>query len=348
VPDVYAADERLDSARGLCEALSGQTFSSPVREIDPDDFGLLCTLVGALSDLHMNAAVMRKSRFGERLLPGPLLAAVATGLNECCPEWQQVMAEFGVVSRATRSIKSRFVSAATPSSQISCQTRVTAVEEIRGGASGILVSLQDTLSSDGGSRILATSERKVAMGLVAALSTVTEPSAAAEADVHEIAAESPSLVAGSPLRKTPVGKRFQTYGRTLSAHEVRLLSDLTAYWTPAGPRVVHEAALAPPIVSAVGSTLAVYGSDLHRALVADCGVTIVAALTLGATFHRDVVVGDTLAAETWVDSVRDSSSRPGGGVMVIRDDLRNQSGDLVAKLSHRLLVSTDLLPENPI
>jgi acyl dehydratase len=51
-----------------------------------------------------------------------------------------------------------------------------------------------------------------------------------------------------------------------------------------------------------------------------------------------VLPGDTLWADTWLESVRPSESRPGLGVAVMRDDGINQNEIVVTRVTRCLLV----------
>jgi acyl dehydratase len=67
--------------------------------------------------------------------------------------------------------------------------------------------------------------------------------------------------------------------------------------------------------------------------------TLVAQLGLGdIAFPAPLFVGDTLSSETEVTAVRESSSRPGQGVVTLAHTGRNQDGDVVATASRTVLV----------
>jgi acyl dehydratase len=306
-------------------------ITSPTRHLDAGEFGLLCTLMGAMADTHMNAEAMRGSEFGERLLPGPMLAAIGVGLHECSEGWRELVAGHGLGTRWTMlSATARFRSAATPGTDLVCRTHA---DRVLDRAMPVLV-LEDTISDSTG-RVLLTNRREVtALPRRSEGSDVTRCRDLTSRETPRDADDADVPVA------VPLGRRFQTYGRTLSALEIDLLSDLTVDWQPEGRRARGDATVPRPVVAAIGAALAVYGSDLHRVLEAECHLSVVAALDLGARIHRDVMVGDTLVAETWIDSARPSASRPGCAVIVIRDEIRNQVGDIVADLSHTLLMST--------
>jgi len=70
------------SIRGkyLEEYQVGETFQTPGRTITEADVGLFAGLTGDYNELHTNAAFMKESQFGERLVHGLLGLSVSVGL----------------------------------------------------------------------------------------------------------------------------------------------------------------------------------------------------------------------------------------------------------------------------
>jgi acyl dehydratase len=144
----------------------------------------------------------------------------------------------------------------------------------------------------------------------------------------------------------PIGEKSRSAGRTITEGEFALLTDIT--WTigELHSNAVYgrqhtsfgERALGGPIVSALVASLASNRSPLSRRLRHEYGLRIVAAVGISARYLAPVLPGDTLWADTWLESVRPSASRPGLGVAVMRDDGINQNEILVTQVTRRLLV----------
>jgi len=144
----------------------------------------------------------------------------------------------------------------------------------------------------------------------------------------------------------PVREKSRSYGRTITEGEFALLTDVT--WTiselhsNAVYGKVHtsfgERALGGPIVSALVASLATNASPLTRRLSEEYGLRTVAAIGISARYLSPVLPGDTLWADTWLESIRPSKSRPGFGVATMRDDGINQNEALVTQVTRLLLV----------
>jgi len=144
----------------------------------------------------------------------------------------------------------------------------------------------------------------------------------------------------------PIGEKARSAGRTISEGEFALLTDLT--WTTGELHTnkeygAHETSfgerlLGGPIVAALVASLASNTTALHRALHETYGVRTVAAMGIAAQYHTPVKPGDTLWADTWIDSIRPSKSRPGQAILTARDDGFNQNDELVIEVTRTLLV----------
>lgn len=146
----------------------------------------------------------------------------------------------------------------------------------------------------------------------------------------------------------PFGAKVRSQGRTIGEGEFALLSDLT--WTtgeihsnkeymagtPFGERL-----LGGPIVVAVVASLAAL-SPMNQRLHGEHGVRTIAALGIEADYRKPVFPGDTLWAETEVVAVRASKSRPGQGVLTMKDTGYNQRDEVVAEVTRTLLIERDL------
>ena len=144
----------------------------------------------------------------------------------------------------------------------------------------------------------------------------------------------------------PVGEKSRSIGRTITEGEFALLTDIT--WTigelhsNAVYGMQHtsfgERALGGPIVSALVASLAANMSPLSRRLRLEYRLSTVAEVSISARYLAPVLPGDTLWADTWLESVRSSKSRPGLGVAVMRDDGINQNEVLVTRVTRCLMV----------
>lgn len=143
----------------------------------------------------------------------------------------------------------------------------------------------------------------------------------------------------------PFGKVERSQGRTVGEGEFALMASLT--WTTRERNANKEfmagagetdRELAAPVVVAIVASLAALGA-LSRALREDYGVRTVAAVGVEAEFLEPVRPEDTLWAESEVVSARDSASRPGHGVLTLRDRGVNQRGEVVVEITRTLLVT---------
>jgi acyl dehydratase len=144
----------------------------------------------------------------------------------------------------------------------------------------------------------------------------------------------------------PIGEKSRSTGRTITEGEFALLTDVT--WTVGElhSNAVYgrqqtsfgERALGGPIISALIASLAADRSPLSHRLRLEYRLRTVAAVGISARYLAPVLPGDTLWADTWLDSVRPSKSRPGLGVAIMRDDGINQNEVVVTRVTRWLLV----------
>jgi itaconyl-CoA hydratase len=145
----------------------------------------------------------------------------------------------------------------------------------------------------------------------------------------------------------PFGKVERSQGRTVGEGEFAVFASLT--WTTrernSNKELMADAGetdreLAAPVVVAIVASLAALGA-LNRTLHEEYGVRTLAAMGLEAEFFGPVRPEDTLWAESEVVSARDSASRPGQGVLTLRDRGVNQRGEVVVEVTRTLLVTRD-------
>jgi itaconyl-CoA hydratase len=139
----------------------------------------------------------------------------------------------------------------------------------------------------------------------------------------------------------------RSQGRTIGEGEFAVLASLT--WTTRERNANQEfmagagetdRELAAPVVVAIVASLAALG-PLNRALHEEYGIRTLAAMGLEAEFFASVRPEDTLWAESEVVSARDSASRPGQGVLTLRDRGVNQRAEVVVAVTRTLLVARD-------
>ena len=128
----------------------------------------------------------------------------------------------------------------------------------------------------------------------------------------------------------PVGFRFETGSTTLTAEAIKRFA---GEWDPQPFHVDEEAAKASPF----GALIA---SGFHTILAAfrlSVEANFWAESSMGGPglkevrWLKPVYVGDTLRVEAEVLEARVSKSKPDRGIVEIRNDIFNQSGDMVAQ-----------------
>lgn len=149
-----------------------------------------------------------------------------------------------------------------------------------------------------------------------------------------------------PFAGLPIGEKSRSTGRTITEGEFALLTDIT--WTVGElhSNAVYgrqhtsfgERALGGPIVSALVASLAASMSPLSRRLRLEHRLRTVAEVAISARYLAPVLPGDTLWADTWLESVGPSESSPGLRLAVMRADGINQNEMLVTQLTRRFLV----------
>jgi acyl dehydratase len=152
-------------------------------------------------------------------------------------------------------------------------------------------------------------------------------------------------MAEDPFEGLPVGEKSRSSGRTITEGEFALLTDVTWTISELHSNAVYgrhtsfgERALGGPIVSALVASLATNMSPLSRRLRQEYQLRTVAAIGISARYLAPVLPGDTLWADTWLESVRPSKSHPGLGIAVMRDNGVNQNESLVTQVTRHLLV----------
>lgn len=132
-----------------------------------------------------------------------------------------------------------------------------------------------------------------------------------------------------------VGARYSTYGRTITEGDLSLFCALIGYHvplfideeyakkTPYGGRIVPSAMT---MAISTGMTEGLYRDSIVALLGVERG-----------RFLKPVRPGDTVTTEVEVLSRRESSN-PGQGIVVFRDHLLNQRGEVVYEVDKITLV----------
>jgi itaconyl-CoA hydratase len=146
------------------------------------------------------------------------------------------------------------------------------------------------------------------------------------------------------LSGLPIGEVVRSRGRTISAGECALLTDLT--WTIGPVHTDHEYAAgtmfgsvvlpAPIMIALIGG---LWTQSEHGQHLVDAGFRVVSALGVQARYRHPFRFGDTVHVESQVVSGRASAGHPGRAVIVIDDRALNQHGDVLIEQSRTQLVA---------
>jgi acyl dehydratase len=146
------------------------------------------------------------------------------------------------------------------------------------------------------------------------------------------------LQRGLYLDELEVGQRYlHRPGRTLTDADNVLFSGLTM-----NTQALHvDAAFAAtqPFGRTLGNSMWTLATLVGMSVAQVTQGTLVAQLGLGdVAFPAPLFTGDTLYGETEIVSVRDSSSRPGQGIVTMAHTGRNQRGEIVATATRTVLM----------
>ena len=143
---------------------------------------------------------------------------------------------------------------------------------------------------------------------------------------------------GHAYQDFAVGQVFEHHwGRTITAGDNAVFSTATCNWNPMHLNAEFARAHGHPDVvvnpmlvlcTAVGLSV----EDLSEAGGPFLGVN-------DCTFHRPVHPGDTITSQSTVESLRESESRPGVGIVTWHTEVHNQHGALVADFRRTNLVA---------
>lgn len=142
---------------------------------------------------------------------------------------------------------------------------------------------------------------------------------------------------GNKYEDFRVGQRWEHHwGRTLTAADNAFFSTATCHWVPL--YLNREFALAHDHADVVVNPMLVLCTAVGLS-VEDLSETGGPFLSVDdCTFVRPVYPGDTLAARSEVLECRESSSRPGVGVVTWRTEAVNQRGQVVLEFQRTNLV----------
>lgn len=137
----------------------------------------------------------------------------------------------------------------------------------------------------------------------------------------------------------PIGSTGRSVGRTISDGEFTLLNTLS--WSFSGERVLDG-----PMLTALVAGMHSSG-DHFEEIRRSFGVKFLAVMGLDARYRAPVVPGDTIWVDSTLASARASASRPGVGVMVFRDVVRNQRDEVVLEMERPMLFSRQAAEPGP-
>jgi len=143
-----------------------------------------------------------------------------------------------------------------------------------------------------------------------------------------------------------VGKSFtHHWGRTLTESDNVQFSALTLNYHPTYLNVPYARAMghAGAVANPLLVFLVVFGlsvEDLSETGVAFLGVD-------DLTYHRPVLVGETVTARSTVMRVRESGSRPGQGIATWHTEGFDEHGELVIEFLRTNLISKRPIGETP-
>ncbi len=127
----------------------------------------------------------------------------------------------------------------------------------------------------------------------------------------------------------PIGSTGRSVGRTISDGEFTLLNTLS--WSFSGERVLDG-----PMLTALVAGMHSSGDHFEEIRRSFC-VKFLAVMGLDAHYRAPVAPGDTIWVDSTLVSARASASRPGAGVMVFRDVVRNQRDEVVLEMERPML-----------
>jgi acyl dehydratase len=144
----------------------------------------------------------------------------------------------------------------------------------------------------------------------------------------------------------PIGERFPSAGRTLTAGECGILSSLL--WTTGSMHSDREFAqstefgellVAGAAVVALASGL-VLSTELYRQLEPVYRLRVVAALGTTAKYRSPVRFGDTIRLTMTLSRSRPSASRPGCHVLTFDDEVLRDGNVQAAAITRNVLVQS--------
>ncbi len=133
-----------------------------------------------------------------------------------------------------------------------------------------------------------------------------------------------------------VGDKGISPSYTFTEERINAYAELTGDFTPV--HVDEEYAKGTPFGTRVAHGL--FGLSVADGLKTQSEYCFQPGMSLGWewSFVLPIKIGDTCHIEFHVESVRESKSRPGWGIVVVPVELINQRGEVVQKGEHRVMV----------
>jgi acyl dehydratase len=124
----------------------GSKTRSMGRTITEGEFSLLNTLSWSISELHTNREKMAESSFGERLLAGTMLLAVAQGMHDSSDGLRELEETHGVQITRTLRLQAKFRAPVKPGDTLWVETELVAAEPSDDAGVGVVV-FRDTATN---------------------------------------------------------------------------------------------------------------------------------------------------------------------------------------------------------
>ena len=100
---------------------------------------LLNTLSWAISEVHTNREKMAETAFGERILAGSMVLAVAQGMHDSSAGLRELEETYGVQITRTLRLQARFRAPVKPGDTLWVETELVAAEPADDAGIGVIV-----------------------------------------------------------------------------------------------------------------------------------------------------------------------------------------------------------------
>lgn len=133
----------------------GKKFVSEGRTIGEGDFTLLVNLTWSTSSIHSDSEYMRKTQFGERILPGPCVLACIIGLANTSG-LRQVMYQDGLRTVALLGFDGvRFTGPVKPGDTLTVRSEILGVRPTSNNPKRGVVQVRDAVFNQDGQEVMS-------------------------------------------------------------------------------------------------------------------------------------------------------------------------------------------------